>query len=661
MRNDTEWDGLWNEGFIAWFAKEEREGNHPLQSSFNGLGYVVFKRTYARQIEGQDRTEEWFETCARVVSGAQAIGAGFTEKEAQRLFLFMWETKAIPGGRMLWQLGTDNVKRLGADSLVNCWYTCIETPDDFRFLFNQLMLGGGVGFNVTEKGVSNLPFIDGGKSTLVEGFDADFVVPDNRDGWGELLLRVIKTAFGVDGHDHEWTYSVDAIRPEGAPIKTFGGTASGPGILLEGIEKIQGIFGAATERAEGRLAVLSTVDVLDICNVIGSIVVSGNVRRSAQIALGDALDQDYLDAKRWDRGGIPAYRAMSNNTVMVNDIDDLPESFWEGYTAGRGEPYGLFNLPAAQNWGRMGEWNPDPSIEGVNPCGEIPLGNRESCNLAELVVPKFDSYDEMRDAAILLYKVQKAVAALPFLDPQTNIIAHTNMRLGLGVTGLAMASYTQLGYLKGVYEDLQKFDRHWSGLRGYNTSIRLTTVKPSGTLSLLAGVTPGVHAGYSKHHIRRVRMAANDGLVEWCRSQGYPVEFAMTIEGTTDPKTVVVEFPAMFDDDTNLASTSSALQQLEMAHWAQTNWADNAVSVTVTYRPDELADIRVWLKENWMNMKSVSFLPYSEHGFVQAPLEPIDSEDYKARLNAIAGAHEAYEGLSSLGDEECATGACPIR
>ena len=659
-----EWDGLFDEAFILQYAEAERiEGEHPLHSAFNGLGYVVFKRTYARAVEGEDRTEEWFETCARVISGAQAIGAGYTEEQAMRLFDLMWNVKAVPGGRMLWQLGTDNVDRLGGDSLVNCWYTGIRAVDDFRFLFNQLMLGGGVGFNVTQAGINMLPSIKGGRATHVEGFDADFIVPDNREGWGELLYRILMTAFGEGTFNKSWTYSTDAIRPEGAPIKTFGGVASGPGILVEGIHEIEEIFKRAVAGSADDVlwARLSTVDVLDICNIIGGVVVSGNVRRSAQIALGDASDQDYLDAKRWDRGGIPAYRAMSNNTVMCTDIDDLPESFWEGYTAGKGEPYGLFNLKAARTFARIGERDADDSIEGVNPCGEIPLGNRESCNLAELVLPRFDSAKELAEAAVLLYMTQKAVARLDFLDPQTNAIAHTNLRLGLGVTGLAQATQEQLEYLRPVYDTLKAYDRQWSIVLGVPASVRLTTVKPSGTLSLLAGTTPGVHPGYSKHHIRRVRMAANDGLVEWCRSQGYPVEFAMTLEGTIDPKTVVIEFPAMFPEGTALADKATAIQQLEMAWYAQSHWADNAVSVTVTYRPEELDGIKEWLEPRWPLMKSVSFLPYSEHGFVQAPLEPITEDEYMERLAVVSGAVTAYEGTSEIGDEECSTGACPIR
>jgi hypothetical protein len=637
-----------SEAFIQTYADQEKSGDHPLMQSFNGLGYVVFKRTYARQ-KPNGETEEWHETVKRVIEGAQAIGAGYTQAEAVRLYDLIWNLKAIPGGRMLWQLGTENNARLGGDSLVNCWYTDIKSADDFRFLFNQLMLGGGVGFNVTPEGVNRLPVVEAGFAYLTTGFDVDYIVPDNREGWGELLRRVIESHFlGED-----FTYSVDAVRPEGAPIKTFGGVASGPGILVEGIDSIQGIL------VEARGRKLSTVEVLDICNIIGSIVVSGNVRRSAQIALGSAMDDDYLGAKNWGSGEVPFYRAMSNNTVMVERIADLPEHFWDGYD-GSGEPYGLFNLSAARAFGRMGEQHLDPSISGVNPCGEIPLAHRESCNLAELVLPRLDSLGEAIEAARLLYKMQKAVAALPFLDWQTNKVAHRNMRLGLGVTGIAQSG-GKVNWLKYVYENLREFDAEWSAERGLPTSIRLTTVKPSGTLSLLAGVTPGAHPGYSMYHVRRVRMSATDGLVNWCRERGYHVEFASQLDGSIDPRTVVVEFPAMFPVDTWTADNASALSQLQTLSYLQENWADNAVSITVTYLPQELSAIKDYLAANWPRMKSVSFLPYTDHGFVQAPLEPLTRDEYLDRVKVIEETNEFYRGLSEIGDDECATGACPVR
>lgn len=643
--------------FVAKYAELERTGHHPLLESFNGLGYVVYKRTYARPIYDGDkvhRTEEWHETVQRVVNGAQDIGAGLTEFEAARLYDHIWNLRGFPGGRMLWQLGTENIDRLGGDSLVNCWYVDLHSVEDFVWMFNRLMLGGGVGFGVY--GIERMGFVANPDAVMgairQDGFDVDFIVPDNREGWGELLQRAMQAH--LDGTS--FTYSTDAVRPEGAPIKTFGGKASGPEELVLGVDKIQDIMSGARGRA------LTTVEALDIANIIGSIVVSGNVRRSAQIAIGSAVDEDFLMAKRWDLGGIPNYRAMSNNSVAVARYEDIPNLFWEGYH-GNGEAYGLVNIWAAQKYGRQGELAVDESVRGFNPCAEIPLAHRESCNLAELVLPRMENAKQMKDVATLLYKVQKAVAALPYLDPTSDAITNKNMRLGLGVTGVAQATEEQLGNLDETYKWLKAFDQMWSEQRQLPESVRLTTVKPSGTLSLLAGVTPGGHPGYSEYHIRRVRMAANDPILEWCQNRGYHWEWQRDYDGSEDRKTAVVEFPVQLPEAALVAEEMSALDQLRLQARLQAEWADNAVSVTIYYRPEELEAIQYYLRTHWGKIKSVSFLLHQDHGFDQAPMEAIDESQYRDMLAKVQDVTNLAQGagVSELMDADCVGGACPIR
>ena len=424
---------------------------------------------------------------------------------------------------------------------------------------------------------------------------------------------------------------------------------------MEGVERIVGILDGAVGRN------LTSVETLDIANAIGAIVVSGNVRRSAQIALGKAWDEDYLQAKRWDLGTIPAWRAMSNNTVYLDHPDDLGPTFWRGYL-GDGEPYGLYNLQASRAYGRTGEEAFDSTIEGVNPCGEIPLGHHESCNLAELVLPRFEDEGEMKDAAILLYKVQKAIAALPFSDEKTNEIAHSNMRLGLGVTGVAQAM-ERLPWLDRTYDYIKTYDAFWSGRRDMPESVRLTTVKPSGTLSLLAGVTPGAHPGFSRFHVRRIRMSTNDPVFAYAQKTGYPWEFVEDFEGNQDSRTAVVEFPCEFPEGTVLAEDLNAVQQLELQAVLQKTWADNAVSITIYYEREELEDIKAYLHSHWSDMKGVSFLLKTDHGFAQAPLEALTRDDYEVRAVGVHGhSYRVSSGLSDLLDgEECADGACPIR
>ena len=615
---------------------------------FNGLGYIVYKRTYARIVdENTGRTEEWKETCRRVVDGANEIGAELSDDESERLFDYIFNLKGMPGGRMLWQLGTPNNFRLGGDSLCNCWFVDIKDPSDFAWMFERLMLGGGVGFSILHP--QRLGVVRQGNVDNHDVPDADYIVPDKREGWSECLLRAIKTYLGSIDDPTEFSYSTQLIRPAGAPIRTFGGTASGPGILVEGITKISAVLNGAIGRN------LSSTEVLDICNIIGSVVVAGNVRRSAEIALGSPFDIDFLSAKRWDMGNVPPHRAMSNNSIVTSNIDGVPDVFWDGYR-GNGEPYGLFNLDASRKYGRRNEIREDKSIEGTNPCAEIGLANRESCNLAEIMLPNIESQEELIDISTLLYKVQKAVASLPYLDRESDEVTSRNMRLGLGVTGVTQA-LDKLDWLSPAYESLRDFDRHWSVYKEWPISVRLTTVKPSGTLSLLAGITPGIHPGYSKHHIRRVRMAATDPLLDYCEQRGYHVEWV-----ENDNRTKIVEFPCTFPEGTTLASDMTAVEQLELQCRVQEEWADNAVSVTVYIKPEELESVQEFLKENWPTMKSVSFLLHSDHGFTQAPLEEINQNRYEEILDRVNNEKILIgAGLSELLDDDCSTGACPIR
>jgi hypothetical protein len=487
-------------------------------------------------------------------------------------------------------------------------------------------------------------------------------VPDTREGWGEVIRKVFECYLGDDDNPRNMVYATHLIRPAGVPIKTFGGTASGPEILISGISKICNVLDGAIGRT------LTSVEVLDCMNIIGSIVVAGNVRRSAEIAVGRLDDEDYLMAKRWDLGDIPIERAMSNNTVFVSpeEMKDMPETIWEGYK-GNGEPYGFFNLEASRQYGRMGEERLDSSIVGVNPCAEIPLANRESCNLAELYLPTIDSKEELIDVAKLLYKVQKAIAALPYLDPASDKITSQNMRLGLGVTGVTQAM-DKIEWLDDTYVALRELDTDWSASRGWPESVRLTTIKPSGTLSLLPGVTPGIHPAFSQRFVKRMRMASTDVLVDYCKSKGYYVEPLRNFDGSEDNRTVVVEFPCAFPEGTILADDMTAIEQMDLVRKLQKVWADNAISVTVYYRMEELDGIKSYLSKNWHEMKSVSFLLHSEHGFDQAPMGELTLDEYNEMLSKTKELGERLSGSTIMSEddmalmgESCDTGACPIR
>jgi ribonucleotide reductase alpha subunit len=347
---------------------------------------------------------------------------------------------------------------------------------------------------------------------------------------------------------------------------------------------------------------------------------------------------------------------------VCNDFSLLPQAFWDTYN-GKSEPYGLINLKLSRETGRLGEPQyPDPDVMGFNPCAEQSLNNYETCCLAEVFLPNIESKEEFLDVATLLYRVNKHSLSLPCHHKETEKIVHRNMRMGIGITGILQCP-EKLEWCDYVYKELRKYDEEYSKQHGFRPSIKLGTCKPSGTLSLLPGVTSGVHPAFAQYMIRRIRIAADHALVETCKNHGYPVEYQKNFDGTLDYNTVVVEFPFAYPEGTILAEEMSAIDQLEWVKKVQTVWSDNAVSCTVYYTPEELPIIREYLSTNYNQcFKSLSFLLRNDHGFIQAPLEAIDKDEYDRRV-AASRLIVDFDDAANLGVDlnDCSTGVCPIR
>jgi ribonucleoside-triphosphate reductase len=626
------------------------------------IGYITYKRTYSRRLNENDvesETEEFDQTVTRILDACETqLKVGFTPEERTRAEKYFLGLKGSVAGRFWWQLGTNTVERLGLASLQNCAITVVDHPiRPFCWTFDMLMLGSGVGYNIQREYVYKMPPILDTEISIErkDTKDADFIVPDSREGWVKLLENVLSAYFYTG---KGFSYSTICIRGKGTAIKSFGGTASGPEDLCFGIEQICNIL----DDRKGKQ--LRPIDCLDIMNIIGYVVVSGNVRRSAQIAIGDMDDRQFLNAKRWDLGNIPNWRAMSNNSVVCNDMALLPDEFWQGYM-GNGEPYGLINLKLAREIGRIadGKKYPDKKVVGFNPCAEQSLEDKETCCLAEIFLPNIESLVELKDVATTLYRINKHSLALDCHHADTASVVHRNMRMGIGVTGYLQATDEQRSWLSETYEHLRAFDKEYSKQRGWPKSIKLTTVKPSGTLSTLAGVTPGCHPAIFQYFIRRIRMASDSQLVQLCRESGYKVEYQKNFDGTNDMNTVVVEFPCSYPVGTVLAENTKATDQLNWVKKLQTEWSDNAVSCTVYYRPEELNEIKAWLKQNYNTcLKTVSFLLHQDHGFTQAPYEELTKEEYENMRSRTTPITQKVSGMVELLDSfECANGVCPIK
>jgi len=646
----------YSQGLSQSFLKQYEDRTPP----WGPMGYVIYKRTYAR-VNDEGRTEEWNETCARVCQGLVELEGKFTQDELEYLYDSMFHLRGTVSGRALWQLGTQTVRDIGGDSLQNCWHVVVNDLSAFTFTFNQLMLGGGVGFNILPEHVYELPKIEFNPPVeRTDSNDCDFIVTDNREGWVELLDRVFN-AFFFTGR--RFFYNTKAIRPAGALIRGFGGTASGSEPLVKGMKEIVRILRTRYGQK------LRPIDVMDIMNIIGKIVVAGNVRRSSEIAIGDPHDFNFLSAKDWTKHTVPEWRTMSNNSVAADRIEELLPQFWDAGYESEGEPYGLINLKNCRRFGRLidgVDHRPDYTVEGVNPCAEITLGNKEPCNLAEIFLPNIRSVDEWRKVASVLYKSAKTISCASFSDPVTDEIVKQNHRLGIGLTGYMQAGgFRNAEGMDKVYKHLEQLDKHFSREIGVNESVKLTTMKPSGTLSLLPGVTPGMHAAVARWMFRTVRMSASHPLVDVCREHGYHVEPRLNLDGSNDHSTMVVYFPIETPKEAILAKDVDVIQELEIQKTLQTHWADNSVSATHYFNREDVPRLRQWLTDNYEDgVKTTSFLLHHGHGFAQAPYIPISEEKYReeaAKVLPITRAlireqDEDYDHML-----ECEGGTCPTK
>lgn len=615
---------------------------------------VVYTRTYARK-KGDSR-ENWEDTVRRVIDGnvRKYRGTELLEaNEEDRLFYYIFNRKAMPAGRGLWFSGSEAHDRLGGAGLVNCWGATADNIENFVMAQDLLMLGGGVGMSVEHKYVSKLPRPKKGvvvKHKLTN--DAEFIVPDSREGWCELTRRVLNSYF-VTGKG--FTYSTVCVRGKGEPINGFGGTASGPIDLIAFIDKLSALLDSRAGKA------IRPLDAADMLCLIGQMVVAGNVRRSAILILGDCWDKEYLKAKRWDLGTIPSHRGMANFSVVCDDVEDLHPAFWQSYK--HGEPFGIINRTNMQTYGRMGEEKRDTAVV-VNPCAEIGLENGEPCNLTECFLPNLDGIEEFKEAARLMFRWSKRITCEDYHNPTNDKVIKKNRRVGVGITGCLQApELFKPEVLDKVYKTIQKENVAYSKALGVPESIRTTTVKPSGTVSLVGDVTPGIHPAYSRYCIRRVTVAANDPLVELLREAGHHIEPKKELDGTLNHGTLIAEFPVKAPDHTPCADEGfDTWKQLEVVKLAQKYWSDNSVSVTVYYDENNLNEVKEWISNNLTEIKTISFLKYQGHGFVQAPYEPISKEEYERMTAKLKPVNlEALGYGEDVGVDECQSGVCPIK
>ncbi len=515
-------------------------------------------------------------------------------------------------------------KNLSA-ALNNCAFVSTEDMESnptrpFEFLMDASMLGVGVGFDT--KGRGKVAVLGPSDETPIK-----YVIDDNREGWVESVSMELKSYFGVKGVKQprvEFDYS--AIRPEGMPLKTFGGVSSGPGPLKDLHKSIAEVL----DKRVGKT--LDSRSIVDLFNLIGKCVVSGNVRRSAEIAFGEADDDEFLDLKNYEKNpDRMAYGWSSNNSVFAQigmDYTNIANRLRDN-----GEP-GLAWLENMQKFGRMADgpnWK-DRRVKGGNPCLEQSLESYELCCLVETFPARHNSLEEYKRTLKFAYLYAKTVTLRMTHWPETNRVMLRNRRIGCSVSGVAdflgKHSLDELRiWLDEGYQTVQKWDEVYSNWFCIPRSIKTTSVKPSGTVSLLAGATPGMHFPESRIYIRRMRMSKNDPLAKPLLAAGYSVVPAIGQEDTT----VVAEIPIKLPEGVRVQSEVSMFEQLSLAAFMQRYWADNQVSCTVTFDPvTEGPHIAQMLQYFQYQLKGVSLFPKQDYGrFPQLPYEAISEEVYE--------------------------------
>ena len=623
-----------SENFISKYKRKKAP------FGFNGLGELVYMRTYSR-IKENGKNERWWETVQRVVEGTYSMqkewidshqlgwNAWQAQASAQDMYERIFTMKFLPPGRGLWAMGTPITEKKGLyAALNNCAFVSTKTLKEdyakpFCFLMDASMLGVGVGFDTKGAGEIVVKGVDSSRDEQI------YEIPDTREGWVESLKLLLESYFHGQA---PMEFDYQKIRPAGAPISGFGGVSSGYEPLQEVHEAVRKVL----DKNGGEPITVTTI--VDIMNLIGKCVVAGNVRRTAEIVFGDPNSEEYLDLKNYKvNPHREQYGWTSNNSIFAELGMDYTEAAKR--IVDNGEP-GFAWLDNMRKYSRMknGGDNKDHRVAGGNPCLEQSLESYELCCLVETFPNNHETFEDYARTLKYAYLYAKTVTLGRTHWPDTNRVMLRNRRIGCSVSGVAQfITYRGINTLKEWLNDgfdvIQDWDKMYSDWFAVPRSIKTTSVKPSGTVSLLAGATPGLHYPESRFYIRRIRISKHSELIEPLKKAGYKIEPAFGSEDTTN----VVEIPVDVGEGIRTAAELSIWEQFGLAAFLQRHWADNQVSCTVTFNPEtEANQIAPCLNYYQYHLKGISLLPRHDYGaYKQMPYEAIDEKTYKSEVSKL--------------------------
>ena len=616
----------------------------------------IHKSRYARYLPEEKRRESWEETVLRYLD-FWVTQRKLTDKEAKDLFKPIHDMEVMPSMRALMTAG----EALSRDNVAgfNCAYLPIDHPKAFDEMMYVLMCGTGVGFSVERQYIQKLPEV----AEELHATDTVIHVSDSKIGWAKAYRELIAMLF--TGQIPKW--DVSGVRAAGEPLKTFGGRASGPEPLVDLFQFTVEIFRGSIGRK------LNSIECHDICCKIAQVVVVGGVRRSALISLSNLTDDRIRRAKSGQWWVDNPQRGLANNSACYTEKPDF-EAFlneWQSLYESRSGERGVFSRVASQRQAAKNERR-DATVDfGTNPCSEIILRPYQFCNLSEVVVRPEDTLQTLKKkvrVAAILGTLQATLTDFRYLRKIWQDNTKEEALLGVSLTGImdhpVMSGRTESENLKewltALKEEAIRTNVKWSTLLKINASTAITAVKPSGTVSQLVDSASGIHPRYSEQYIRRVRADSRDPLCGVLEAAGVPVE-----DDVMSPTTKVFSFPVKSPKNAIVAPDMGAMEQLRLWETYQDYWCEHKPSMTCYYRDDEFLEVGQWLYNNFDKVSGISFLPYAEHSYQQAPYEPVDKETYDSLVASfpksiewnVSEASDMTEGSQQLA---CTGNSCEI-
>ena len=623
---------------------------------------------YSRWLPEKSRRETWDETVTRYFDFftehlKETVDFDLTKKLRDELEQAVLGFRVMPSMRCIMTAG-EALKRENIAGY-NCSYVAVDRPQSFDEILYILMNGTGVGFSVERQYVNELPSI----ADEFHPTDTTITVADSKLGWAKGLKELIGMLY--IGQIPRWDLS--KIRAAGAPLKTFGGRASGP----EPLESLFNFTVNIFKNAVGRK--LTSLEAHDVVCKIAEVVVVGGVRRSALISLSNLSDDRMRHAKSGQWWNDNPQRALANNSAAYSEKPDIGIFMdeWKALYDSKSGERGIFNRESAV-WmaSKNGRRNTTDYEFGTNPCSEIILRNREFCNLSEVVVRATDTRETLLEKvrlATILGTIQSTLVNFKYISKSWQKNCEEERLLGVSLTGIMDCNVTNgkgpHGSLPAVLQDLKgmavKTNEEFAKKFGINQSVAVTCVKPSGTVSQLTNAASGIHARHNPYYIRTVRGDKKDPLTKMMIDQGFPVE-----DDVMNPShTSVFSFPHKVDQGAVFRTDLTAIEQLELWKTYQEYWCEHKPSVTISVKEHEWLKVGAWVYENFNYMSGVSFLPFSEHTYKQAPYQDCNKEEYEMLLDKMPKIVEwnklsEYEQTDmTIGAQElaCAAGFCEIQ